>query len=157
MLNVADYAHKLGFIVSVVSNGYWASTKEEALKILEKCTSIQMISISTDKPHQQFIPFSYVRNAIWAAKKLGKLYNVAVATESENSPEYKRLIDEILEITDTEYINTAIILPVGRAKEEVNPVNYKYSSEPAVSACSMASFPIIFPNGKCHSMHWFLR
>lgn len=148
MINVADYAQKLGFIVSVVSNAYWASSRKKALEILSMCSSIQMISISADIPHQRFIPFANVKNAIWAAKKLGKLYNIAVATESESSPEYLRLMDDILEISDPEFINTAIILPVGRAKKERNPIHYKYSSEPSIAACSMASFPIIFPNGK---------
>jgi organic radical activating enzyme len=147
LIKIADYANKLGFIVSVVSNAFWATTREKALQTLEQCTSIQMISISSDVPHQQLIPFSNVKNAIWAAKKLGKLYNVAVSTENEELPEYKRLMDDILEISDAENVNVATILPVGRAEEEIAPENYTYSSEPSVSACDMASFPIIFPNG----------
>jgi organic radical activating enzyme len=147
LIDIADYAHKLGFIVSVVSNAFWASTKEQALETLGRCSSIQMISISTDLPHQQFIPFSKVKNAIWAAKKLGKLYNIAVATENEHSPEHLRMMDEILEITDPEFVNTAIILPVGRAEQKTISTHYRYSSEPSVYACSMASFPILFPNG----------
>lgn len=147
LISVANYANKLGFIVSVVSNAYWASSKEEALRILNLCSSIQMVSISTDIPHQQFIPFSNVKNAIWAAKKLGKIYNIAVTTECDSSPEYISLMDDILEITDREFVNTAFILPVGRAGKEVNSTLYKYTSEPPKAACSMASFPIIFPNG----------
>lgn len=145
-LKIADYANKQGLIVSVVSNAYWATTKERALKMLESCKSIQMISISTDIPHQKFISFDHVKNAIWAAKKTGKLYNIAVATESEDDPEYLKLMDDILEITDREYINTAIILPVGRAETESGH-KHLMVTEPPESACSMASFPIIFPNG----------
>lgn len=92
-------------------------------------------------------PFSHVRNAIWAAKKLGKLYSIAVTTENEDSPDYQHIRDEILEITDEEYVNTAIIMPVGRAAKTSDISSYKLSEEPAVSACSMASFPVIFPNG----------
>jgi len=148
LIKVADYSHQLGFITTVVSNAYWATTKEEALRVLSLCESIQMISISTDLSHQKFIPIEYVKNAIWAAKKLNKIYNIAVATESENSPEYLNLIDNILEFVDLESINTSIILPVGRAEKEIDPELFKYSSSPAVSACPMASFPIVFPNGK---------
>lgn len=148
LIDIANYAHKLGFIVSVVTNAYWATSKEEALQVLKLCSSIQMISVSTDIPHQKQIPFEYVKNAIWAAKKSGKLYNIAVATENEDDPQYLQLMDDLLGITDKEFINTAIILPVGRAEKKSDPSNYKLSSKPAVSACSMASFPIIFPNGK---------
>ncbi|PKQ63131.1 hypothetical protein BZG02_10235 [Labilibaculum filiforme] len=147
LIKVADYSHKLGFITTVVSNAYWATSKQEALRIMSLCESIQMISISTDSSHQQFIPIEYVRNAIWAAKKLNKIYNVAVATESETSPEYLNIIDDVLEFVDREFINTSIILPVGRAEKQIDSSLFNYSSSPAVSACPMASFPIIFPNG----------
>lgn len=147
LIKVANHSYNLGFITTVVSNAYWATSKEEALRVLSLCDSIQMISISTDLSHQQFIPIEYVRNAIWAAKKLNKIYNVAVATESENSPEYLSLIDDILEFTDSEFINTSIILPVGRAEKQIDRSLFDYSSTPSVSACQMASFPIIFPNG----------
>ncbi len=148
LISIADYAHNLGFIVSVVSNAYWATSREEALRILKLCSSIQMISISADVPHQKYISFENVKNAIWAAKKSGKLYNIAVATESMESPVYLKLMDEILEFTDKEFVNTAIILPIGRAEAGAKMIDYKHSSEPATTACSMASFPIIFPNGK---------
>ncbi|MCX6303595.1 MAG: radical SAM protein [Bacteroidetes bacterium] len=147
LISISDHAHEKGFIVSVVSNAYWASSKEEALRILTLCRSIQMISISADFQHQLMIPFANVKNAIWAAKKLGKLYNIAVATENESSPEYLSLMDDLLEITDAEFINTSIIVPVGRAEKGIDHALLKYSPEPAVAACSMASFPVIFPNG----------
>ena len=114
---IADYANKLGLIVSVVTNAYWAATKEEALRILEQCSSIQMISVSADISHQEFIPFENVRNAIWAAKKLGKIYNIAVAAENEDSVEYIKFMDDLLDFTDKEYISTTITLPVGRAEK----------------------------------------
>jgi organic radical activating enzyme len=148
LIKVADYSRKLGFITTVVSNAYWATSKQVALSVLSKCDSIQMISISTDLSHQKFIPLEYVKNAIWAAKKLKKLYNIAVATESENSPEYLNLVDDILDFADVDSINTSIILPVGRAEKEIDPNLFNYSSTPGESACPMASFPIIFPNGK---------
>jgi hypothetical protein len=88
-----------------------------------------------------------VKNAIWAAKKLGKLYNVAVATRNESDPEYLSLMDQLLEITDKEFISIAIILPIGRAEAEADSKDYKLSSEPSPAACSMASFPVILPNG----------
>jgi len=147
LINIADYASKSGFIISVVTNGFWASTKTEALRILDLCSSISMISVSTDSPHLEQISFNNVSNAIWAAKKLGKLYSISVATENELTPDYLDVMDRVLEITDKEYVNTAFILPVGRAAKNAKYTNYQLSSEPAVTACQMANFPIIFPNG----------
>lgn len=148
LIKIADYAFSLGFIVSVVSNAFWASSREEALRVLKLCSSINMISVSTDKSHQISIPFKNIRNAVWAAKKLGKLYNIAVATESDKDPEYLNLIDNILEISDKENISTSYILPVGRAGKNMKIRECNLSSIPPPYACPMASFPVIFPNGK---------
>ena len=123
LIEIADHANSLGFIVSVVTNAFWASSKEEALRILKICRSINMFSVSTDLPHQVAIPFENARNAIWAAKKLGKLYNVAVATESEDDPEYLELIDNILEFAEMDNISTSYIMPVGRAAKNSKSKN----------------------------------
>lgn len=147
LVEIANYANKQRLIVSVVTNAYWASTKEEALRILEQCSSIQMISVSADISHQEFIPFENVRNAIWAAKKCGKIYNIAVAAENVESSGYINFMDKLLDITDRENINTTITLPVGRAEKRGVNSDYEFSSKPPVAACSMASSPVIFPNG----------
>lgn len=148
LTKIADYANKLGFVVSVVSNAYWATSREEALRVLTLCSSVQMISISADVPHQMYIPFENVKNAIWAAKKLGKLYKIAIATERLDNTMYLKMMDEILEFTDRDFISTSIILPVGRAESNGKSDDYSLSKHPATTACSMASFPIIFPDGK---------
>lgn len=147
LIQIADHANSLDLAVSVVSNAFWATSKEEAKRILAMCSSIRMISVSTDIPHQKSIPFENVKNAIWAAKKLGMLYRIAVTTENLASPEYLELMDEILEITDIEFVSPTITLPIGRAERFRNNENYKFVKEPPASACSMASFPIIMPNG----------
>jgi MoaA/NifB/PqqE/SkfB family radical SAM enzyme len=144
---VTEYAGSLGFIVSVVTNAYWAETKEKALKVLSGLDAVNMVSVSTDLYHQVSIPFTYVKNAIYACKKLDRIYNVAVATESEQDEQYLKLIDDILEITEKENIQTAFIVPVGRAALHADKDKFNELSEPTSSACSMASFPILFPNG----------
>lgn len=147
LLSIANHANSLGLAISVVSNAFWATSKAEALRILNLCSAISMISISTDIPHQNSIPFSNVKNAIWAAKKLDKVYRIAITTENLNSDEYTRLLDQVLEITDMDFVNPTITLPVGRARKFRTSKNYTFSSEPPDKACSMSNFPIIMPNG----------
>ena len=43
---VACYAGQLGFLVSVVSNAYWASTREEALETVRSMEAVGSSSIS---------------------------------------------------------------------------------------------------------------
>ena len=144
---ISSYAANRRFVVSVVSNAYWAETREEALRVLSRCSSIQMLSVSADVGHQAFIPLANVRNAIWAAKKRGILYDIAVATPSEEDVEYLRLRDELLDFVDEDQIHVTVTLPVGRASETMDDGQLVLSSEPSKAACSMASYPIIFPNG----------
>lgn len=144
---VAEYASNQGFIVSVVTNAFWAKTKEKAIEVLSELNSVQMISISTDIFHQEYIPFMYIKNAIYAAKKLDMIYNVAVATISEKEKSYIDLIDSLLEITEKENIQTAYIVPVGRAESNEKMGKFILTDLPPEAACSMAGFPVIFPDG----------
>jgi MoaA/NifB/PqqE/SkfB family radical SAM enzyme len=146
--SVADYAASLGFLVSVVTNAYWASTREKAIETVAGMESIGFFSISTDIYHQESIPLSTVKNAVFACKKLGKEYNIAVATVSEEDPDYLQLVDSLLEITEKDKIDTALLVQVGRAEKEVDMQDEELSPEPSKAACSMASFPVLFPNGK---------
>jgi MoaA/NifB/PqqE/SkfB family radical SAM enzyme len=145
---VADYAASMGFIVSVVSNGFWATTKEKAIEVITSLSSISFFSISTDIYHNEFIPFANIKNAVFACKKLNKEYNIAIATISEEDLSYMELLDNLLEITERDKIETALLVSVGRAETEVTMNNLDFSVDPSKAACSMASFPVIFPNGK---------
>lgn len=146
--SISGHGRKLGFVLSVVTNAFWASTKEQALKVLSQVPDIQMISFSTDVYHLKSIPFENIKNGIWAANQLGLLYNIAVCTDSEEDEQYKKIIKELSMITDKDSIRTAITFPVGRAGKRSKSFNYRMSSEPTAAACTMASSPVIFPDGK---------
>jgi MoaA/NifB/PqqE/SkfB family radical SAM enzyme len=145
---VADYAATLNFIVSVVTNACWADTRESALEFVGDLSSVQLFSLSTDIYHQKFIPLSNIRNAVYACKKLGRQYNIAVATPSEQDHFYLALMDELLEFTEAEKIDTAMIVKVGRAENAIDGTFLDGTPEPSEGICTMASFPILFPNGK---------
>lgn len=146
--SISAQGEKLGFVVSVVTNAFWASSKNIAVNILSTLPAIQLISISTDEYHQKAIPFDNIRNAVWAAKELGLLYNIAVCTDNKENLKYREIMKYLLEITEPDKIRTTITLPVGRGRKKSETFKYKMSSEPTLSACTMVSSPIIFPDGK---------
>ena len=146
LASISSYAEENGLLVSAVTNAYWATTPETALKTLQKLPAIKMIAISADAYHQKEIPFKRVKNAINAAKKLDIPYQIAVCTENQEDKEYKKTLKALEEITEPETIKTALTFPVGRALEIDKP-NYVTSKDPPISACSAGSSPIIFPNG----------
>jgi MoaA/NifB/PqqE/SkfB family radical SAM enzyme len=145
---ISAYGKTLGLVVSVVTNAFWASTREKALDILANLPSIQMLSFSTDVYHQQAISLDKIKNAIWAAQELGRFYNIAVCTDNEENPEYQRTLEDLKAIGEENKIRVSITFPAGRAKEEVNCSSYRTGYEPATSACPVASSPVVFPDGK---------
>jgi hypothetical protein len=148
LAHISAYAKTLGFIVSVVTNAYWASTPESACETLERLPAIRLLAISTDVYHQRFIPIEFVKNAIYAAQRLGRRYNIAVCTNDETDPGYLATIDELTRIGEADRIRLSITFPTGRAQRKAHPLQYQLSNEPTVAACSMAGSPIIFPDGK---------
>ena len=57
LTRVVELARAEGFLISVVTNAYWAASEEAALDVLGGLPAIQMVSISTDAYHLKAIPF----------------------------------------------------------------------------------------------------
>ena len=145
---VSCYAGEKGLIVSVVTNAFWASSFDDAVAMLRSLPAIEMLAISTDVYHQENIPFERVKNAILAARELNIPYNIAVCTENEDDPGYRRILDDLARVTEPETIATAITFPAGRALEEIAELRYRFTEAPPISACGAGSSPIVFPSGR---------
>jgi MoaA/NifB/PqqE/SkfB family radical SAM enzyme len=148
LAQISAYGQALGFIVSVVTNAFWATTRPEALSVLSKLPAVRMLSISTDVYHQKAIPFDHIKNAVWAAKELGRPYNIAVCTDNEKDQQYQKIIEELKVIGEADRIRPSITFPVGRAQKRARHFSYRTAPEPTVAACTMAGSPVVFPDGK---------
>ena len=147
LAEVSAYGGAKGFIVSAVTNAFWATSRDAALEVLSSLPAIRMLSISTDVYHQKMIPFEYVRNALAAARELDRFYNVAVCTDSKNDVGYQKIIRDLNSIGETDTLRISIIFPVGRAQRKASLFSYQLTPKPPRGACSMASSPVVFPNG----------
>jgi MoaA/NifB/PqqE/SkfB family radical SAM enzyme len=145
---ISDHAAKHGMYVSAVTNAYWASSKEEAIRVLMHNSAIRMISVSTDVYHQMYIPFERVKNAVAAAQECHVLCTVAVCTENEDDMRYRRILDDVHQLLPPEYVFTAITFPAGRALKRLDNSRYPLTTEVPISACAAGSSPIIFPTGR---------
>jgi len=67
------YVARLGVYTRIVTNAYWAKSKEAALATLSemKAAGLTEINFSCDEYHQEFIPMEYIRNANDAAAEIG--------------------------------------------------------------------------------------
>ena len=147
LTRVSDYGHAAGFIVSAVTNAFWATSAEAARDVLSGLPAIRMLSISTDIYHQKTIPFDFVHNALVAARELGRLYNIAVCTDSRDEPGYRKIVRDLYAIGETDTLRISIIFPVGRAQRKAKLFSYQFTPAPPDGACGMASSPVVFPNG----------
>lgn len=148
LTRVVELARAEGFLISVVTNAYWAASEEAALDVLGGLPAIQMVSISTDAYHLKAIPFQNVAHVIRACQKLGRVFNIAVCTDDEQNPQYRKIVDDLTALGVGDKIRPAVTFPVGRARNLVRKLSYPYSAAPPVSACTMAGSPIAFPDGK---------
>ncbi len=144
---VAEYAQGCGLTVTVVTNAYWASSVETAVRVLSELTAISNVAFSTDVYHQVAIPLEHVRNGVVAATLCRRSYVISVCTATKSDEAYLAIMRRLREFTDDDHIQTAIAMPMGRAAQELGWGAYETTAEPPRSACTSSS-PIIFPDGR---------
>jgi MoaA/NifB/PqqE/SkfB family radical SAM enzyme len=150
---VMEFAAERKLLISVVTNGFWATEREKAKQMLQSLPEICFLSISTDVYHQKFVPFENVKNAMWAAKECDIPFYVSVVTDSEDDPDYQRVRTELLKLIDPEMIRVGITDPVGRAADIKDDLRNSLSSEPCPEVCQAASSPCIFPDGRVYGCY----
>lgn len=69
---IIEFANKKGLICRVVTNGYWGTTKEKALSLLQtlKCAGLNEINFSTGDDHLKYVSISNIKNCIISALSL---------------------------------------------------------------------------------------
>ncbi len=147
---VMEYAVDSRLYVSLVTNGFWATTREKAKQLLQSLPRICFLAISTDVYHQQFVPFEHVKNAIWALQECGIPNYVTLVTDNPNDVNYQQIHADVAAITGTDNIRTGITFPVGRAALMASELKYNRSTSPPKEACQAASSPCIFPDGRVY-------
>lgn len=75
----AEHAARLGARAGAITNAFWAVNPDTARLMLEPLATLQELSISADRYHQQYIPFERVRHAVSAARALGIPPRVKIA------------------------------------------------------------------------------
>jgi MoaA/NifB/PqqE/SkfB family radical SAM enzyme len=72
ILLILSKAKEHGFLTSVISNGFWGVSKEDALKVLNRLISagLSYCNISCDVFHQEYVPVERVENCLAALKEL---------------------------------------------------------------------------------------
>lgn len=87
LLNSISYAHNLGLLTRIVSNGWWGKTSNTAFNYVKKliCSGLDEINLSTGDDHQEWVPFSNIKNILIAAyrQKISIVINVETREDSK--------------------------------------------------------------------------
>lgn len=108
--------------ISMLTNGVWGKTEQKAEELacrMEK-SGLNILGISVDAFHQQFIPLEYPQRAALASIHAGiaeVTWNVAVVESLSGKNEYDRKTTKILKLLKPVGIEAHVhkVLPVGRA------------------------------------------
>jgi len=119
-----------GLNTEVVSNGFWGETSEKAQGALKPLieAGLNVLNLSVDDFHSDYVPFKFLKNAYWAAVELGVkiVFMVSTGTNSRiNSKSLQeRLGDDLIQVAGkSRILNPNAVLfenqftPIGRGKD----------------------------------------
>ena len=131
---------------SVITNGFWATSKRKAIETLENLPQINQVCVSTDIYHKEFIPPAFIKNALLACEELGIYTFLAVCIENYETyhDELKRTLGEDLFNRTVKWVTD--LQKIGRA---VNlTINSKRLSDNILwDSCFIAGSPFILYDG----------
>lgn len=154
----AGLCGRYGLDFDVTTNSFWAKDVASAKNILLRLRGLSRLCLSTDIFHQEFIPSSYIVNAINACNELN-IDCCVVVTYLKNSYRGEEIIRRELRGAEGAYtIQQWPALPVGRASNEINHADFLvYDSSEAV--CATADTPMLNVHGELiaccgPAIHW---
>jgi len=135
--------HKI--LTRVVTNGYWASTPEEADTMVSELVEagLNHIRISCDRFHQEEVPMANIVNAVDSCNKYRLLYNVSFVTDFT---EQDKDIELELKSNSLKY-NAESLIYYGAATKLDRPTAIYPASD---NKCPIM-IPVVWPNGKIFS------
>ena len=82
--DILCYAKSKNLSTRIVSNGFWASTEEDAFDMLEGLVEagLDEINVSTGDAHQKFVPFENILNIARSAERIPEIKSCVIVVES---------------------------------------------------------------------------
>lgn len=116
----AEYAHSLGFCVTLITNGFWAADYEKGYKIISglKTVGLTDVSISADQFHQEFVPVASVKNAIKICAGLDLLSSIGIMSLKDGESPFSLMRNLRPEIYGKDLI-VYPVYPVGEASSNI--------------------------------------
>jgi MoaA/NifB/PqqE/SkfB family radical SAM enzyme len=131
---------------SVVTNGYWALNPNITKQKLKKLNGLNILYVSTDSFHQEFVPVDRIRNIIEACNEFGIKCIVRISYLNDPTHEIGIIKKQLTESEGLYTISTMPVAPFGRAAELKDTFLF-YEYNPHGIPCCGADNPVIDVNG----------
>lgn len=89
LVEIIEFASNFNIVIRVVTNAFWASTYDRALKKLKKLVQVGLneINFSTGDNHLEYVPITNIENAVLASVDLD-IQNICISIESHPNNEF---------------------------------------------------------------------
>lgn len=142
-------ADRLGYIVSIMTSGYWGARKDEARRILGRLTGLglRFLGVSLDRFHLPFIGEECCVNIAEVCDELA--LPIAVRTIVDNGDDYGEHVAEILSHTRAT-VNVNWMVSLGRA-QKLSTAALKVSDRPPRETCETVTAVDVVPGGRVYA------
>lgn len=127
----------------VVTSGFWASSERQAVRVMERLSSLHMLGISTDAYHQEFTNIENVENAVLAATRLS-IPRIEVQVSYLDDSELRKIEDHFRKYPNVKVVGQRL-WPVGRAAKYLDAE--KLLSIDDIDLTCPSRGPVVMPNG----------
>ena len=128
-------SHAAKLFCAMVTAPVWAATPESAEKFLESISGIDLIIMSYDRYHLEFLKISNYENALQAAA--GRNICMAFHLCCSNEQEKEELLDQLGFLRHLFQVNCTYIVPIGNAAKSVDAQMSRITVENVASLSSL--------------------
>jgi len=147
LLTLANTARRLNLTYTVMTNGFWAESKQKTRDMLVQLKPSD-VSISTDTYHAEYIPIGNVTRVFEACQDLGIRCDISLAYDPKMLEQTRLLVQRILTFAPREAIRTSRVFPSGRGESQADFCDEAtIHRPPSEIPCLFATVPYILPNG----------
>lgn len=147
LLSLADAARKLNLAYTVMTNCFWAVSKQKALDMLARLQPGD-VSVSTDIYHAEYIPLRNVQYVFEACQELGIRVDISLAYDAKTLTQTRLVVKQVLQFAPQEALRTTRVFPSGRGERQADFCDETGMEKPVSAVpCLFATVPYILPNG----------
>jgi hypothetical protein len=147
LLKLTGSARKLDLTYTVMTNGFWAESKQKARNMLAELRPSD-VSVSTDVFHVKHIPLGNVKRVFGACQDLGIGCDITLTYDTKTLDQTRSLVRQILSFAPYSAIRTSRVFPSGRGESQDDFCDGSTRDKPPSNIpCLFATVPYLLTNG----------